>query len=51
MLESHSEIDVVCVCTPNGLHSDMAIDVLENKMHVVIEKPMGLSKAKCKSYF
>ena len=47
MLESHSEIDVVCICTPNGLHSDMAIDVLENNMHVVIEKPVGLSKAKC----
>ena len=47
MLESHSEIDVVCICTPNGLHSDMAIDVLENNMHVVIEKPIGLSKAKC----
>jgi len=47
MLSSHSEIDVVCVCTPNGSHSDISIDVLNNKKHVVIEKPIGLSKAKC----
>ena len=47
MLNSHSEIDVVCVCTPNGSHSDISIDVLNNEKHVVIEKPIGLSKAKC----
>jgi len=47
MLSSHSEIDVVCVCTPNGSHSDISIDVLNNEKHVVIEKPIGLSKAKC----
>ena len=47
MLNSHSEIDVVCVCTPNGSHSDISIDVLNNNKHVVIEKPIGLTKAKC----
>jgi predicted dehydrogenase len=47
MLSSHSEIDVVCVCTPNGSHSDISIDVLNNNKHVVIEKPIGLSKSKC----
>ena len=47
MLSSHSEIDVVCVCTPNGSHSNISIDVLNNEKHVVIEKPIGLSKSKC----
>jgi predicted dehydrogenase len=47
MLNSHQEIDVVCVCTPNGSHSDISIDVLNNNKHVVIEKPIGLSKSKC----
>ncbi len=47
MLQNHPEIDVVCICTPNGLHSDIAIDVINSGMHVVIEKPIGLSKAKC----
>jgi UDP-N-acetyl-2-amino-2-deoxyglucuronate dehydrogenase len=39
------ESDVVNICTPNGFHSAMALKALENKKHVVIEKPMALSKA------
>ena len=46
---SHPEIDVVCICTPNGSHSDISIDVLNYDKHIVIEKPIGLSKAKCES--
>ena len=49
MLSTEKEIDVVCICTPNGLHSDMAIDAINAGNHVVIEKPIGLSKAKCES--
>jgi predicted dehydrogenase len=49
MLSDHPEIDVVCICTPNGSHSDIAVEVLNNNKHVVIEKPIGLSKAKCES--
>lgn len=39
--------DVVCVCTPNGLHVEHALVALDNKCHVVIEKPMGLTRASC----
>ena len=49
MLSSHPELDVVCICTPNGSHSDIAVDVLNADKHVVIEKPIGLSKQKCES--
>ena len=49
LVSSHPEIDVVCICTPNGSHSDISIDVLNNDKHIVIEKPIGLSKAKCES--
>ncbi|MGD1848899.1 MAG: Gfo/Idh/MocA family protein [Salibacteraceae bacterium] len=42
-----NEVDVVCVCTPNGLHADQSIRALGNKWHVVIEKPMGLTRSKC----
>ena len=49
MLSTEKEIDVVCICTPNGLHSDMAIDAINAGNHVVIEKPIGLSKAKCEN--
>ena len=43
MLSKHKEIDVVCVCTPNGLHAEQANLALDHKKHVVVEKPMGLS--------
>jgi predicted dehydrogenase len=45
MLKSHIQLDVVNICTPNGLHAVQAIEVLSNNYHVVIEKPMALSKA------
>jgi len=39
--------DVVNICTPNGYHASQAIEVLEQKSHVVIEKPMGLTRQEC----
>ena len=42
LLISHPEIQVVCICTPNGSHSNIALDVLEFDKHLVIEKPIGL---------
>jgi UDP-N-acetyl-2-amino-2-deoxyglucuronate dehydrogenase len=47
MLGSVPEIDVVSVCTPNGLHVPQSILALEHRKHVVCEKPMGLTKASC----
>lgn len=39
------DIDVVNVCTPSGLHADMAIDVMQAGKHVIVEKPMALTLA------
>lgn len=39
--------DVICVCTPNGLHVAHALEALEHRCHVIIEKPMGLTRASC----
>ena len=47
LLNSDIQIDVLNVCTPNGLHADQSIKALEKGIHVVVEKPMGLTKAKC----
>ncbi|MFM2376690.1 MAG: hypothetical protein RLZZ165_1787 [Bacteroidota bacterium] len=47
MLTEGPSADVVCVCTPNGLHAQHALLALANKKHVVVEKPMGLTKAAC----
>ena len=45
MLEAHPELDVVCICTPNGFHAQQAIDSIASDCHVVIEKPMALTRA------
>ncbi len=47
MLAACPDVEVVCICTPNGLHAQQAIQCLEAGKHVVIEKPMGLTKAEC----
>ncbi len=49
MLDDHADVDVVSICTPNGLHSDQSIMALSNKHNVLCEKPMGLTKAGCES--
>lgn len=37
------EVDVVCICTPSGLHADQAVQAAEAGKHVLVEKPMALS--------
>lgn len=49
MLASGTEIDVVNVCTPNGLHAAHSIKALAAKKHVVCEKPMALRKSDCEN--
>jgi predicted dehydrogenase len=47
MLSAGIEIDVVSVCSPNGLHATHALKALDHKIHVVCEKPMALTKEDC----
>jgi predicted dehydrogenase len=49
MLEKHPDIEVVNVCTPNGLHAEHSLIALEYRKHVVVEKPMALSKSDCET--
>lgn len=44
LLKAHPDIDVLNICTPNGLHAPLAIQTLKSNRHVVIEKPIALSK-------
>lgn len=48
-LDAKVEADVVNIATPNGYHCPYAIKALEAGYHVVIEKPMGLTKAECEA--
>jgi predicted dehydrogenase len=43
--EAGALVDVVSIATPNGLHAPMTLQCLNAKKHVVLEKPMTLSKA------
>lgn len=45
--EIQGKVDVVIICTPNGLHSEMANAAIKKGFHVLIEKPLGLSKSNC----
>lgn len=40
-------IEVVNICTPNGLHAEQALMAIEAGKHVVIEKPMALHRQDC----
>lgn len=37
-----SDIDVVCICTPSGTHSEIAIACAEAGKHVLCEKPLDI---------
>ncbi len=37
------EVDVVCICTPSGLHAPLAVKAANFGKHIVLEKPMALT--------
>jgi len=47
MLRVKPELDVVSVCTPNGLHATHSIQALKAGVHVLCEKPMAISAKDC----
>jgi UDP-N-acetyl-2-amino-2-deoxyglucuronate dehydrogenase len=47
LLQSDLEIDIIAIASPNGFHEEQALKALERNCHVVIEKPMALSKNGC----
>ena len=49
LLNKHPEIEVINVCSPNGLHAQHSLKALEANKHVVCEKPMALTKADCEA--
>lgn len=43
---SEEELDAVLICTPSGMHPDMGVKAANKGIHVVTEKPMGISLEK-----
>lgn len=44
-LSAKVDVDVVNIASPNGFHAAQALECLSARKHVVIEKPMALSKS------
>ncbi len=42
-LDKEKDMDVVSVCSPNGLHHDHTVSALKNGFHVLCEKPMAIN--------
>jgi UDP-N-acetyl-2-amino-2-deoxyglucuronate dehydrogenase len=44
---AHPGLDVVCVCTPSGAHMEPAVQAARAGKHVVVEKPLEITLARC----
>ena len=40
----HERVDVVIICTPSGLHGELACQVMRSGRHVIVEKPMEITR-------
>jgi predicted dehydrogenase len=47
LLANEKEVDVMAICSPNGLHAEHAIKALKAGFHVLCEKPMAITVPDC----
>jgi UDP-N-acetyl-2-amino-2-deoxyglucuronate dehydrogenase len=47
LLLNEQNVDVIAICTPNGLHAVQTIQCLQAGHHVICEKPMAISSIDC----
>jgi len=45
LLKLEKKLDVVNICSPNGLHAEMAIKAMKAGFDVVVEKPLTIKKS------
>jgi predicted dehydrogenase len=46
-LLERDDVDVVCICTPSGAHMEPAVAAARAGKHVVVEKPLEITLARC----
>ena len=44
---NHPGIDIVCICTPSGIHLEPALKSIEAGKHCLIEKPLEITLGRC----
>ncbi len=47
LLAANLDIDVVSICSPNGMHAEHSIKSLKSGYHVLCEKPLAISSKDC----
>lgn len=47
LLLNEKEVNVISVCTPNGLHAEHSIQAFRKGFHVLCEKPMAINVFDC----
>jgi predicted dehydrogenase len=45
LLEAEKNLDIMAICTPNGLHAEHSIQSLRAGCHVLCEKPLSITVA------
>ncbi len=46
-LVTEKKIDIICICTPSGIHLEPALKCIEAGKHCVIEKPLEVTIERC----
>lgn len=44
---AHPGVDIVCICTPSGIHEEPALQCIAAGKHCLIEKPLEVTLEKC----
>lgn len=47
LINANLNLDVIAICSPNGLHAEHSISALKSGCHVICEKPIAITVSDC----